>query len=218
MAGAGRSRRATRRSRRPSSRGSPPRDIRRSSSTRLPARRSRSTRCRSGVTTIAARPSRCRSASRRKSSSSPGFCASPPLGRAACPQLSEVRPSGLRLDRADAARRGDASGPRPAAPRRRSSSASLAGAVYFALTLYWLVETMTTFGGLARAGGGARRWRAGGLPGALSRRIRADPGAHLQRASGLGPAAGAGGLGRRRSWAASTCGTAFPGCSSATAR
>ena len=45
------------------------------------------------ATTIAARPSRCRSASRRKNSSSPGFRASAPLGRAARTQLSEVRPS-----------------------------------------------------------------------------------------------------------------------------
>ena len=78
------------------------------------------------------------------------FCASAPLRRAARAQLSEVRPSGLRVDGADAA----AGAVRAIARRRRSRRRAfvlglLTGVVYFAGTLYWLVETMTTFGGLA---------------------------------------------------------------------
>ena len=41
----------------------------------------------------------------------------------------------------------------------RSSSDSLTGAVYFSGTLYWLVETMTTFGGLPTARAVVRRRR-----------------------------------------------------------
>ena len=53
----------------------------------------RITRCTSAGTPIAARRSRCRCASRRKNSSSPGLRASDPLGRAARTQLPEIRPS-----------------------------------------------------------------------------------------------------------------------------
>ena len=185
-----------------------------------PAPRNRSSRCRSAATTTGARPSRCRAASRRKSSSSPGFRASPPLGRAARAQLPEIRPSRVRLDRADAARRS-----RPCARRalRRAprvlSSACSSGVVYFAGTLYWLVETMTTFGGLADADRACSRrrcssptWRC--FPAAFAV-ILAAPASRAGRAvAGAGPRRS----GSRPSSGGSTSGTAFPGCCSATAR
>ena len=86
---------------------------------------------------------------RRKSNSSRiSSGASAPLGSAPGAELSEIRPSGVRAGSRStpliiAAARADV------ARAARSSSGFLAGAVYFWGTLYWLVETMTTFGGLA---------------------------------------------------------------------
>ena len=70
---------------------------------RRPARRSRTTKCRSASSTTAPRPSRSPAASRRKNSSSPGFFASAPVGRLAGAQLPEVRPSRVRVDGPDSA-------------------------------------------------------------------------------------------------------------------
>ena len=102
------------------------------------------------------------------------FALAAALGRAPRAQLSEVRRSRLRMARADAAPGGAGAGRRLAAPvsprvlprprgRRRCASAG---------TLYWLVETMTTFGELAAAAGGRRRGSARRLPVALSRGLR----------------------------------------------
>ncbi len=99
-AGAGaegsRRRRAARRS------GWSARGIQRSCSARSPARRP-STACRWVAITTVAKPSRSRGGWRRKSSSSPGFRTSAPLGRPPRAQFSEVRPPGAGVDRAGAA-------------------------------------------------------------------------------------------------------------------
>ena len=58
----------------------------------------------------------------------------------------------MRLAGADAARRRRWCARRAARPDARFCLGLLTGAVYFAGTLYWLVETMTTFGGLPTAG------------------------------------------------------------------
>ena len=101
-----------------------------------------------------------------------------------------------------------------------SSSASLTGAGYFSGTLYWLVETMTTFGGLARAG------RASSPPALLVAYLSLFPAAFAVIAGAAadvawrprrGPAARRP-SGSRRSWDGSTSGTVFRGRCSATAR
>ena len=53
----------------------------------------------------------------------------------------------------------------------------LAGAVYFWGTLYWLIETMTTFGGSGDSGRRLRGRAARRLPVAVSRRLCRDRGA-----------------------------------------
>ncbi len=74
-------------------------------------------RCRSGVTPIATRPSRSRGASKKKNSSSPGSRASRPVGRPPGAQLPEVRPPRVRVGGLDAPcrRRRTRRGPRPLA-------------------------------------------------------------------------------------------------------
>ena len=159
---------------------------------------------------------RSRCGSRRKNSSSPGFCASPPLGRAARPQLSEIRPSGVRLDCPDAARR--RGGPRDRRAPRVRSSGSCTGAVYFALHALLarrddddVRRAGVVVGALSPQACWSPTWRSFPRPSRSS--SHAAAGVRQSRA-----VAGSGRVGRPPKWAGSTCGTAFPGCCSATAR
>ncbi len=187
---------------------------------RRPARRSRTTKCRSAGSTTAPRRSRSPGVSRRKNSSSPGFFASTPLGRLAGAQLPEVRPSRVRVDGPDSAHRcaacvrvapPDAAArvlPRPADRRR--------------LLLRHPLLARRDDDDVRRAADAGRRPRRGAarrLSVALSRCVRR--GRHAASAvawCALGDPAARRRSGWRPSSAASTSGTAFPGRFSATAR
>ena len=159
------------------------------------------TRCTSAAITIAARPSRCRCASRRKNSSSPGLRASSPVGRVARTQLPEIRPSGLRLAGIDAPRGGG---------RARTAGARTA------CVPPRLVERGRVFcrhallagrddDHLRRAADGAgdrRRGVAGRVPRAVSGCVRARPRAPAAHTRSARAYARAGNLGRDRARAA----------------
>ena len=103
------------------------------------------------------RPSRWLRACRRKSSSSPGSFASAHFGSAAGALLSSIRSPRCRVHRADASlRRAVRLEPAHRRVPRRAGTARLPawspdGRVYFAGTLYWIRNTVETFGGLPLA-------------------------------------------------------------------
>ena len=113
---------------------------------RPPRARRRSTACASASSGRAAKRRRSRRSWKKKSSSSPGLPASARVGRPPGAQLSQVRTSRLRLDRARAAAR--RAGRRPPTTRTAFLLGLTTGVVYFTGTLYWITLVMAVYGGL----------------------------------------------------------------------